>query len=137
MSDLAVFLRSYWLTEAGRQHAFPHDFRSGPSLIDWDPSKWIILALHRMGFASGLRRARTDDLQEAAHYMQHKLSHGALPPDCGEEWYGDVWEMERVDDYIKAKAGRCVILVDGFVVDVSGYVGEHVRCTFMCLRGRN
>ncbi|KDE03148.1 hypothetical protein MVLG_06343 [Microbotryum lychnidis-dioicae p1A1 Lamole] len=27
-------------------HAFPRDYRNGPRAFDWDPSKWIICALH-------------------------------------------------------------------------------------------
>lgn len=39
----------------------------------------------------------------------------------------DTWSMEEVREYAEAKKGRCVIVVKGFVVDVTGYLGEHVR----------
>ncbi|KAF6766735.1 hypothetical protein DFP72DRAFT_867422 [Ephemerocybe angulata] len=77
-------------------HAFPHDFRSGPSKLDWDPSKWIILTLHRLGLIHGLRRAKEDDIADAdlAVYRQNKPA-------------------------------SCLLVLDGFVLDVTSYLGEH------------
>ncbi|KAK7062724.1 hypothetical protein VNI00_000212 [Paramarasmius palmivorus] len=60
-------------------HAFPHDYRSGPSATAWDPSKWIILLLHRFGLVRGLRTARETDMKEALVYMSHKAAHGVPP----------------------------------------------------------
>ena len=54
------------------QHAFPHDFRSGPSLTDWDPTKWTILLLQFFGFATKLRRARDEDINNALIHMRLK-----------------------------------------------------------------
>jgi stearoyl-CoA desaturase (Delta-9 desaturase) len=110
-----------------QQHAFPHDFRSGPSLIDWDPSKWVILALHHFGLATRLRRAGEGDMKEATAYMQHKQSTGA-PANVEDEsqWDGEVWTMEQVVQYVKAKNGRCVVVLREFAVDVTAYLGEHV-----------
>lgn len=116
------------------QHAFPHDFRSGPSLTDWDPSKWIILTLHRLGFATGLRRARSDDIIEATKYMREKSMCGVLPPEGGDLWEGRVWTNGQLDEYIKARPGRCVVLIDGYAVDVTNYLGEHVRLLFIINR---
>jgi hypothetical protein len=117
-----------YVTCRDSQHAFPHDFRSGPSVIDWDPSKWIILTLYRLGLATGLRRAREDDLKEATIYMHRKTHHGISPPeDDVNGWEGEVWNLEQVQEYVKKKTGRCVVLVNGFVLDATGYLGEHVR----------
>ncbi|EMD32546.1 hypothetical protein CERSUDRAFT_87875 [Gelatoporia subvermispora B] len=127
-------------------HAFPHDFRSGPSLFDWDPSKWLILLLHELGLASGLRRARDTDVSAALEHMaQHEHArghmHGFEPgyhaiPEGGfarEEdepvaaWAGDVWTLQQALEYARAgkTVGRCTIIIDGFVVDATAYLGEH------------
>ncbi|KAF8665468.1 hypothetical protein AX16_000486 [Volvariella volvacea WC 439] len=106
------------------QHAFPHDFRSGPSPYDWDPSKWIILALQRRGLVYGLRRARNDDIQDAVDYMQRKVN----KRDSGvpvEEWNGDTWNRAKLMHYAHEKPGRCVIVIDGYAVDTTEYVREH------------
>ncbi|KAF8899049.1 hypothetical protein BD779DRAFT_1607641 [Infundibulicybe gibba] len=112
------------LDRVSQGHAFPHDFRSGPSPMDWDPSKWIILALHWLGLAARLRRVREEDLREAAQYMQHKAHHGAFLPESPEKWDGPLWSQEKVEEYV-VEGRRCVLLIDGFVLDVSKYLGEH------------
>lgn len=113
-----------------RKHAFPHDFRSGPSIFDWDPSKWIIIALHRLGLVYGLRRAKQEDVSDAARYMHEKHKHGALSEsstdESGDDWPGEIWDMDRLEEYQQDKPGKCVVLLDGFVVDVTSYLGDHV-----------
>jgi len=37
-------------------HAFPGDYRNGVGRLDWDPSKWTIWLLARVGAAWGLKR---------------------------------------------------------------------------------
>ncbi|KAA1471400.1 hypothetical protein DENSPDRAFT_776372 [Dentipellis sp. KUC8613] len=114
-------------------HAFPHDFRSGPSALDWDPSKWIILALHRLGLATGLRRARALDITDARSHMRQKQAHGAPEEPLAADWDGPTWGVEQVRAYVRAGGNgdgtgngpACVVLVDGFAVDVTAYMGEH------------
>ncbi|KAG7452278.1 uncharacterized protein BT62DRAFT_294111 [Guyanagaster necrorhizus] len=105
-------------------HTFPHDFRSGPSRADWDPSKWIIVSLHKLGFVTGLRRARRDDISESVEYMRHKCAYGVPPPE-DDQWDGPNWTIDEVQLYIQSALGRCVLLIDDFVVDVTSYMGEH------------
>ncbi|EPQ60464.1 hypothetical protein GLOTRDRAFT_135138 [Gloeophyllum trabeum ATCC 11539] len=107
-------------------HAFPHDFRSGPSWLDWDPSKWIILALHRLGLVYSLRTARGDDIEDARQYM-HEKSRGDRhrPHDEEEEWSGAVWTKEKAEEYVAENPQRCVLLIEGFLVDATAYLKEH------------
>jgi len=108
-------------------HAFPHDFRSGPSVFDWDPSKWIILGLYCLGLAGGLRRVHEEDVKEAEAYMAHRNQQGdqSSEGEQAEEWEGEVWGMDEVRRYKRDKPSSCVVLIRGFVVDVTGYLGEH------------
>uniref|UniRef100_A0A8H7Y9T2 Acyl-CoA desaturase n=1 Tax=Psilocybe cubensis TaxID=181762 RepID=A0A8H7Y9T2_PSICU len=105
-------------------HSFPHDFRSGPSLADWDPSKWIIIALQQLGLVASLRRARKEDLDEAIHHMKKKASTGVDEPE-DRRWDGETWNNVQVVDFAKAKTGRCIVLIDGYAVDVTAYLGQH------------
>ncbi|KAF5353664.1 hypothetical protein D9758_008688 [Tetrapyrgos nigripes] len=76
-------------------HTFPHDFRSGPSPLSWDPSKWFIYILHYCGLITGLRRAREKDVNEARSYMTYKETYGVPPPeDSDDEDFG----FSSVDD---------------------------------------
>jgi len=57
-------------------HEFQHDYRNGVKPWQWDPTKWLIWTLSKLGLASGLRRvpaeaiestqARVRDSQEQA-----------------------------------------------------------------------
>lgn len=45
------------------------------------------------------------------------------------EWEGPTWDESDLFEYIKARPGRCVVVLDGYAVDVTRYLGEHVRVT--------
>jgi hypothetical protein len=86
--------------------------------------------------ATGLRRARDIDVKEASAYMHHKIHHGvSYDSEDSNDWDGNVWDIHMVEEYVKAKPGRCVVLVHGYVVDVTEYLGEHV-CPIHFLRTR-
>jgi stearoyl-CoA desaturase (delta-9 desaturase) len=93
-------------------------------LIDWDPSKWIILAMYKLGLVSSLRRARNADLKEAIEYMHRKEILGVAEVET-DTWSGEVWNARQVQEYI-GNLRKCVVIVDGFVVDVTSYLGDHV-----------
>ena len=42
------------------------------------------------------------------------------------EWEGPVWNEDDLRKYVNAKPGRCVVILDGYVIDVTRYLGEHV-----------
>jgi stearoyl-CoA desaturase (delta-9 desaturase) len=98
--------------------------------MDWDPSKWIILTLYRLGLVTGLRRAGELELNEATIYMHHKTRYGVVPGDDANEWKGEVWDIEQVRKYAKGRAGSCVLLINGFVLDATPYLEKHVRPFF-------
>jgi len=37
-------------------HEFQHDYRNGVKPWQWDPTKWLIWVLSKLGLTSGLRR---------------------------------------------------------------------------------
>ncbi|EGO30998.1 hypothetical protein SERLADRAFT_432659 [Serpula lacrymans var. lacrymans S7.9] len=106
-------------------HAFPHDYRSGPSTLEWDPSKWIILVLHYLGLVKGLRRAREEDIVDAKEYMQHKHHDHVAGKKDDPSWNGPEWKLTDLKEFMLQERGRCLVVVDGFVIDVSAYMGEH------------
>ncbi|KAF7302757.1 Stearoyl-CoA desaturase [Mycena chlorophos] len=105
-------------------HSFPHDWRSGPHILNWDPSKWIIAILHRVGLVYGLRSVREQDMREALHYMHHKEKHG-VPPEDNDEPVKESWTIERAKEYLCSQQGRCVVVIEDYFVDVTSYLGEH------------
>ncbi|KAJ7610805.1 hypothetical protein FB45DRAFT_982113 [Roridomyces roridus] len=106
-------------------HSFPHDWRSGPYFWNWDPSKWIIYALHSLGLVTGLRSVRDKDLKEAVEYMRYKETHGIPPEHDAAPWTGETWGLSQAYDYIEAKPGRCLVVIEDYFFDVTPYLGEH------------
>ena len=109
-----------------QQHAFPHDYRSGPSAYDWDPSKWVILSLNTVGLATGLRRVRDKELDEARLYILNKQRSTAAEISAASFEQCPSWTLEKTREYAAAQPGRCVLVVNGLVIDATAYLGEHV-----------
>ncbi|KAJ3550848.1 hypothetical protein NM688_g4987 [Phlebia brevispora] len=116
-------------------HTFPYDFRSGPSTFEWDPSKWIILALHYLGLVGRLRRAKQEDIDEAKRHMLIKSGNAI---ESGYSSQGSVagsdehdhpdhpaWTLSQAQVYARERAGHCLVVLDGFILDVTTYLGEH------------
>ncbi|KZV98620.1 hypothetical protein EXIGLDRAFT_669322 [Exidia glandulosa HHB12029] len=104
-------------------HAFPHDFRSGLSPAEWDPSKWLIFLLHRLRLVWGIRRAREEDIIWAREDMKRReagLDFVNVEVDTGAE----VWTLERAIEYATHGA-RCVLVIDRRIVDATALLGDH------------
>lgn len=88
---------------------------------------------------SGLRRAREEDIASARAWMEHKLhseldsgsEHSFISPSASEDdeeaWTGEIWDIDHLRSYVAEKRSRCVVLIDGYAIDVTSYLGEHVR----------
>jgi stearoyl-CoA desaturase (delta-9 desaturase) len=121
----------HYLTQPPGQHTFPHDYRSGPATTDWDPSKWVILTLAKLGVAWGLRRATPEDIAAAqAHMLLHGHGHNSTHRKVveKEEWGRRVptWTEAELKAYAE-RNNACVLWIDGYAVDATGYIEAHVR----------
>ncbi|KAF8753836.1 Acyl-CoA desaturase [Rhizoctonia solani] len=139
------------VTARGNLHAFPHDFRNGPCPQDWDPSKWIIWALHQFTpLVTRVRRAREEDVSRARRWMSyaHSLGKDHLPhgwealsdedffdavaeveneneaTDQPQKEEYEAWDLSRLESHVLNER-RTVVLIDGWVVDVTKYMSEH------------
>ncbi len=59
-------------------HIFERDYRNGVRWWQWDPSKWLIYGLSRVGLAYDLKRVPTVNIQRARLAMQFKRAEAAL-----------------------------------------------------------
>jgi stearoyl-CoA desaturase (delta-9 desaturase) len=59
-------------------HIFERDYRNGVRWWQWDPSKWLIYGLSRVGLASDLKRVPDVTIQRARLAMQFKRAEAAL-----------------------------------------------------------
>jgi len=55
-------------------HEFQHDYRNGPKPWNWDPTKWLIWTLSKVGVTSSLRRVPAEKIQAAEQAVQLKTS---------------------------------------------------------------
>ncbi|KAI0094421.1 fatty acid desaturase-domain-containing protein [Irpex rosettiformis] len=108
-------------------HTFPHDFRSGPSLLDWDPSKWIILLLNYCGLANGLRRVRKEDLADALVHMANReeRSTAKILNSEGVENHLPTLTLNDIYQLFDAEPRLCLLLIGDYVIDAKTYLGEH------------
>src|SRR5262249_40249923 len=54
-------------------HEFQHDYRNGRKPWQWDPTKWLIWSLSRIGLTSGLRRARAELVSSSEAKVRRNL----------------------------------------------------------------
>ncbi|MBI4372908.1 MAG: fatty acid desaturase [Candidatus Omnitrophica bacterium] len=89
--DIHVSAKDHWLVAFltngegyhSFHHRFPSDYRNGHKWYHWDPSKWLISLLARLGFAADLKRvsnfhilaARLAAEKEAVEYHLSKEFH--------------------------------------------------------------
>jgi len=78
-------------------HEFQHDFRNGVKWWQFDPTKWTILLLEKLGLASDLRRVPEDrillaQLNEARRQLEARL---ACPSRPVSERLSDMFEASR------------------------------------------
>jgi stearoyl-CoA desaturase (delta-9 desaturase) len=64
--------------------------------------------------------------------MHHKAEYG-IYPSTSETWLGDVWNLDELEKYVQASPGKCIILIEGFAVNATSYLTEHVRHHSFCV----
>ena len=58
--------------------------------------------------------------------MANKAHHGHNVSEDEDDEACVIWGIEEVKQYIRSKPGTCVVLIHGFILDVTGYLGVHV-----------
>lgn len=117
-------------------HAFPKDYRNGVALLDWDPTKWGLYLLHHLTpFITLLHTSSTEEIDLAqAHVRKLDASahdHMSIPSDIDLP----TWKKSEVPSQVKELVHRamaagslkrpCVVLIDGYAIDVGSYAHSH------------
>lgn len=63
-------------------------------------------------------------MKEATQHMAYKTEHGVELPLIVEDDTIERWSMEQLKQNV---GGRCIILINDLLVDVTSYLGDHVR----------
>ncbi|KAJ9106734.1 hypothetical protein QFC19_003046 [Naganishia cerealis] len=107
------------------------DFRNGPHPADWDPTKWIIWVLHRytpfvptisttpeaevLKARAHVHRLHADRLTSQIPHSERAKEDAELPQ----------WTRQDVMRELKLDEGAVFLLIDGYIVDVGGYLDIH------------
>ncbi|CAF1259948.1 unnamed protein product [Adineta steineri] len=108
-------------------HEFPSDYRNALEWYQYDPTKWAIWLFEKLGLATNLKRFSKNEIQKGRYGMMQKAlnkfgktivwpkDNAMLPIISFEEYQ----ELAGKDD------GRQLILISGFVHDVSNFIDTH------------
>ncbi|KAJ6598464.1 delta 9-fatty acid desaturase protein [Mycena vulgaris] len=105
-------------------HQFPQDFRNGFRWYQWDPTKWFIASCKYLGLASNLRVFPSNEIAKGTLTMKLKalkeLQDSITWPPAVEDLPLMSW-----DDFEQESKKRPLILVSGFIHDVSSFLEQH------------
>ncbi|KCV67847.1 stearoyl-CoA desaturase (delta-9 desaturase) [Fonticula alba] len=109
-------------------HEFPQDYRNGIRWYHFDPTKWGIQLLHKLGLAYDLRFISENEIRKARLQVQQ----GRLDEQRNTALHGR--ELDRnltafsgaeLRDMVRARPGRLLIVLDGRVFDVTEFADIH------------
>ena len=83
-------------------HSFPFDYRNGFKSWHFDPAKWTIYALSRIGLTSDLRRASNAAILKAKVEVQFESAKERLSAVVGDAREG--WEARLHETYLRVQA---------------------------------
>jgi hypothetical protein len=107
-------------------------------LSDWDPTKWIISALHNYTpFVPTIATTPEAEILKArahvhrlhADRLTSQIPHSELPRD---DTTLPQWTKADLARELEMDEGAVFLLIDGYIVDVGGYLDVHVSATSMC-----
>lgn len=105
-------------------HQFPADYRNSVAMLGYDPTKWFIYGLSKLGLAYNLQMFPENEIRKGrlqmqlllAQQEQEKLSYpkeiSTLP-------------IVSWDEFVDESKQRSLLVVAGIVHDVSGFMDEH------------
>ncbi|KAH8813946.1 delta 9-fatty acid desaturase protein [Flagelloscypha sp. PMI_526] len=105
-------------------HQFPMDYRNAFRWYQFDPTKWFIALCSSFGLASNLRVFPSNEVEKSALIMKLRGLKGLQDslewPKKQEELPVVTWET-----FQKESNERNLILVSGFIHDVTGFLTSH------------
>lgn len=124
--------RNHWLTALATigegyhnfHHEFPQDFRNAIQWYQYDPTKWFIYSMFRLGLASQLKTFPDNEIKRGQFAMRVK----ALQRDAALiQWPRSSNDLPVLtwDDFQAAAKTRKLVVVGGFIHDVEHYVDQH------------
>ncbi|KZT20631.1 hypothetical protein NEOLEDRAFT_1122368, partial [Neolentinus lepideus HHB14362 ss-1] len=109
-------------------HQFPSDYRNAIRWYQYDPTKWFISLCAFFRVASNLQRFRESEIQKCRLMMKLKILK-KIQDEVEKRWgWGvpvanlEIWSWKK---FTQASATRPLMVISGFVHDVSSFMQEH------------
>ncbi|GAA5920946.1 hypothetical protein JCM1841_003637 [Sporobolomyces salmonicolor] len=105
-------------------HEFPQDFRNAIKWYQYDPTKWFIYSCYLLGLASQLKTFPDNEIKKGQYAMKLK----AIAKEAGEiRWPKSSNHLPVLtwDEFQEACKTRQLMVVSGFIHDVSTFIDEH------------
>ncbi|KAK7454676.1 stearoyl-CoA 9-desaturase [Stygiomarasmius scandens] len=105
-------------------HQFPMDYRNAIKWYQYDPTKWLIWFMSRLGLASHLKVFPDNEVRKGQLTMQLKRLRETQEKLT---WPSDSNDLPVIswDSFQEQSLKRPLILISGFIHDVSSFVEEH------------
>jgi stearoyl-CoA desaturase (delta-9 desaturase) len=105
-------------------HQFPMDYRNAIRWYQYDPTKWTIWLLSKFGLASHLKAFPDNEVRKGQLTMQLKKLRATQEQLA---WPSDSNDLPVIswDSFISQSEKRPLILISGFIHDVSDFIEEH------------
>nr|GAT54786.1 delta-9 fatty acid desaturase protein [Mycena chlorophos] len=105
-------------------HQFPMDYRNAIKWYQYDPTKWFIWVCSALGLASHLKVFPENEVRKGQLTMQLKRLRETQEKLA---WPSDSNDLPVIsyDSFIEQASKRPLILVAGFIHDVSNFIDEH------------
>jgi len=105
-------------------HQFPMDYRNAIKWYQYDPTKWFIVAMQKLGLASHLKAFPENEVKKGQLTMELKKLKSKSDKI---EWPKDSNDLPVVswDAFQEQAKTRPLVLISGFIHDVSSFMDEH------------
>lgn len=107
-------------------HEFPSDYRNAIEWWQYDPTKWFIWTMKKIGLAYNLKQFRANEIEKGrVQQLQKKLDQARGRLDWGMPL--EQLPVMEWDDFVEQadKQGRALVAVAGVVHDVAGFIADH------------
>ncbi|PWN44028.1 putative stearoyl-CoA desaturase [Ceraceosorus guamensis] len=105
-------------------HQFPMDYRNAVQWYQYDPTKWFISAMQAVGLASHLKVFPDNEVRKGRVAMQLQKLHAEQ---AALTWpkHSNNLPVISWDDYQEEAKTRPLMVIHGFIHDVSAFIAEH------------
>ncbi|CAF3304341.1 unnamed protein product [Rotaria socialis] len=108
-------------------HEFPSDYRNALKWFQYDPTKLLIAFFKRVGLASNLKEFPSNEIEKGRYSMACKAldKFGQTIKWPKQNLELPIITFEQYQDLSKKDDGRVLILIAGFIHDVSHFIDSH------------